>query len=107
MKNPPPNSQANRSLIREDLAVAVSHAHGLALRQATRVVNAFLSAVVAALQDGSRVTLRGIGTLTPRVRPAREYRVPGSKRTVQSPPTFTIQFRRSRTLRARQEASRA
>lgn len=69
-----------------------------------RVVNVILGRMVAALEDGGRVELRGFGAFSVRHRPARNGRNPRTGQTVDVPAKSVPFFKSGKELRERLNA---
>ena len=70
-------------------------------RDVEKMVSAVLDEIVAALAHGSRVELRGFGTLAVKVREGRVGRNPKSGATVHVPEKKILVFRQGHEIRKR------
>jgi integration host factor subunit beta len=73
----------------------------LAKREVERAVSVILEEMIAALQHGGRVELRGFGAFTVRIREARAARNPMTGETVQVEPKTLPFFASGKALRQR------
>ncbi len=89
-----------RGLTRAELIDEVSRAAELQKRDAARVVDTLLKAIVVALQSGQGVELRGFGSFRIRERGARRGRNPKTGGVVEVPPKRVPFFRPGKELRA-------
>lgn len=82
----------------ELISIAAENA-GIAKKDAERVVNAALDAIVQAMVSGDRVQLSGFGTFESKQREARVGRNPRTKQTIEIPATRVPAFKPSQTLK--------
>jgi integration host factor subunit beta len=84
--------------------LAAEHPH-LTHRDVERVVNVVLDGMVAALERGGRVELRGFGAFSVRSRPARSGRNPRTGAAVSVPAKHVPFFKSGKELRERLNVS--
>jgi integration host factor, beta subunit len=90
-----------KSELIEKLAAENPH---LTQSEVERVVNVIFGRMVAALEDGGRVELRGFGAISVRHRPARTGRNPRTGQTVDVPAKSVPFFKSGKELRERLNA---
>ena len=83
------------------IAKLVERNPSLSLRDAERVVNAILDAIVEGLAEGRRVELRGFGVFTVRERRPRLSRNPSTNEKVEVPAKKVPHFRAGKELHER------
>ena len=72
---------------------------GIAKKDAEKVLNASLDAIVEAMVAGDRVQISGFGTFESKQREARVGRNPRTKETIEIPATKVPAFKPSQTLK--------
>ena len=82
-----------------ELITVVAEKAGMPKKDAERVVNATIDAIVASLAQGERVQLSGFGVFEAKEREARVGRNPRTKQTIQIPATRTPAFKASKALK--------
>lgn len=87
-----------------DLARRAATTAGRPGEQLGRDLDVFLDELVAALDAGEKVNLRGIGVLTVRVKPASRRRRPDTGEPVDVSERRTVAFKPSRALKERLNA---
>ena len=71
----------------------------LSRKQAGEAVAVTLDLVVEALKDSKKVDLPGLGSLTPKVRPARIYRNPNTGELIPRPAAAYVSYKMAGTLK--------
>lgn len=82
-----------------DLIDAVSNETGLSKADASRAVEAVLSAITGALKGGEQVSLVGFGSFTVKTRAARTGRNPRTGEEIQIPAARVPGFRAGKALK--------
>ena len=72
---------------------------GLTKKDAERVLNAALDAIIAAMGEYEKVQLSGFGTFEVKEREARIGRNPRTKESIEIPATFVPSFKPSKALK--------
>jgi DNA-binding protein HU-beta len=72
---------------------------GLTKKDAERVLNAALDAIIAAMGEHEKVQLSGFGTFEVKEREARIGRNPRTKESIEIPATFVPSFKPSKALK--------
>jgi integration host factor subunit beta len=85
-------------------ALAAENPH-LTQREIERVVGVIFEQIIAALESGGRVELRGFGAFSVRSRPARTGRNPRTGEAVKVPAKHVPFFKSGKELRARLNAT--
>lgn len=94
------------NVTKAQLCAEAAEAAGMPSRPAKRLVDAFLAALEAALKEGKRVEVRGLGSFRPVKWEARRVKPPqgplqdapsGKSRVVQA--AFTVRFKAGAALR--------
>lgn len=85
-------------------ALAAENPH-LTQREIERVVGVIFEQIIAALEGGGRVELRGFGAFSVRSRPARTGRNPRTGEAVNVPAKHVPFFKSGKELRARLNAT--
>lgn len=83
---------------KKDLTSKVAQEAGLTKKTARQVVDALLSSISGALQDGDKVMLVGFGTFDVAHRRARKGRNPQTGEDIQIPAKKTPRFRPGKNL---------
>jgi integration host factor subunit beta len=92
-------------MIKSELIAALADENPhLTQRDIERVVAAILESMIAALEDGGRVELRGFGAFSVRSRPARAGRNPRTGEAVDVRAKHVPFFKSGKELRARLNA---
>ena len=86
---------------KEDLVGAIARNGGGTKAQATKAVEAFISAVAEALSTGDKVTLVGFGTFSVGARSVREGRNPGTGEKITIPAGKVVKFKSGKGLTER------
>ncbi len=87
-------------MTKDDLTNTVASRLGETTTRAAIIVETILEGVVAAIQRGEEVELRGFGSFRFRHRAARKGRNPRTGVSVDVPPRRVVYFRMGRELRA-------
>ena len=82
-----------------ELIAAAAEKSGVAKKDAERVLNAALEAIVEAMVAGDRVQVSGFGTFESKLREARVGRNPRTKETIEIPATKVPAFKPSQVLK--------
>jgi integration host factor subunit beta len=88
-------------MTKADIAQNIARATGLTQTDTAAVIDGFIEAVSAALEQGERVEIRGFGTFRVVQRAARTGRNPRAGTHVEIPPRSAPTFKPSREIRAR------
>ncbi len=80
-------------MTKAELVEAMAEEAGLTKADATRALEAFMSAVTGSLKKGDKVTLVGFGTFNVRKRAARKGRNPLNGEEVQIPARKVVSFK--------------
>lgn len=96
-----------KGLTRAELIAEVSRAAELQRKEAARVVETILDAIVDALRSGQEVELRGFGSFRIRERAGRRGRNPKTGESVSVPPKRVPFFRPGKELRAQLNRTRS
>ena len=88
---------------KKELVNAVAEKTGLPRTQAAHAVDATLSALTDALNNGEKVQLMGFGTFETKVRPARQGRNPRTGETLDIPASRSVGFKAGSLLRGKPE----
>lgn len=89
----------NKTLTRADLSAAVYHKIGLSLSESTKLVDAVIDSIVAALEDGNQVKLSSFGTFKLRRKKSRVGRNPKTGVEVPISPRTVLTFNASNILK--------
>ena len=82
-----------------ELVAVVAAKAGLSKKDAERVVNATVDAIIENLAKGEKVQMSGFGTFEVKTREARVGRNPRTKETIEIPATRQPVFKASKTLK--------
>ena len=82
-----------------ELVAVVAAKAGLSKKDAERVVNATVDAIIENLVKGEKVQMSGFGTFEVKTREARVGRNPRTKETIEIPATRQPVFKASKTLK--------
>ena len=88
---------------KKELIDAVAAKAGMPRTQAARAVDAALTAVTEALQNGEKVQLMGFGSFEPKVRPARQGRNPRTGEAMEIAASRSVGFKAGSLLRGAAE----
>ncbi|MBR0236245.1 MAG: HU family DNA-binding protein [Clostridia bacterium] len=81
------------------LVEAIAQKTGLKKKDAEAAVSALVDATVAALADGDKVQISGLGTLAVKEKAARTGRNPRTQATITIPASKSATFTASKTLK--------
>lgn len=81
-----------------ELVKSVAAANGMAITDATRVVNATFDLIAASLQSGQHVAIPGFGTFMLKERKARIGHNPRTQETLTIPAKKVVKFQPSKSL---------
>lgn len=86
-------------MTKADLISAVAEESGLKKNDAEKAVNAFISAVTAALQQGDKLSLVGFGTFSTATRAARKGQNPQTGKKINIPAATLPKFKPGKSLK--------
>ena len=81
------------------LVEAIAQKTGLKKKDAEAAVSAFVDAAVAALADGDKVQVSGLGTISVKVKAERTGRNPRTQATITIPASKSVTFTASKALK--------
>ena len=84
---------------KSELIAMTAENTGLPKKDAERVLNAALDAIIAAMGEHEKVQLSGFGTFEVKEREARIGRNPRTKESIEIPATFVPSFKPSKALK--------
>ena len=84
---------------KSELIAMTAENTGLTKKDAARVLNAALDAIIAAMGEHEKVQLSGFGTFEVKEREARIGRNPRTKESIEIPATFVPSFKPSKALK--------
>ena len=84
---------------KSELIAMTAENTGLTKKDAERVLNAALDAIIAAMGEHEKVQLSGFGTFEVKEREARIGRTPRTKESIEIPATFVPSFKPSKALK--------
>ena len=84
---------------KSELIAVTAENTGLTKKDAERVLNAALDAIIAAMGEHEKVQLSGFGTFEVKEREARIGRNPRTKESIENPATFVPSFKPSKALK--------
>ena len=84
---------------KSELIAMTAENTGLTKKDAERVLNAALDAIIAAMCEHEKVQLSGFGTFEVKEREARIGRNPRTKESIEIPATFVPSFKPSKALK--------
>ena len=84
---------------KSELIAMTAENTGLTKKDAERVLNAALDAIIAAMGEHEKVQLSGFGTFEVKEREARIGRNPRTKESIEIPATFVPSFKTSKALK--------
>lgn len=86
-------------MTKQDLAIALrQHENMLTISDASEVVDLFFDKMTEALRKGEAITIRGFGTISTKVSPAREGHNPKTMEPVHIPAKVKPRFKPSKAL---------
>tara|TARA_B110000014_G_C19725617_1_gene379070 strand:+ start:159 stop:497 length:339 start_codon:yes stop_codon:yes gene_type:complete len=88
-----------KTVTKADIVERVSRATGLTKVETETVMNGIMNTISSALENNSRVELRGFGTFGVKKRDPRKARNPGTGETVYLPERYVPTFKPSGLLR--------
>ena len=89
----------SKTVTKADIVDGVSNATGLTKVETEIVINGIMNTITSALENDSRVELRGFGTFGVKKRDPRKARNPGTGETVYLPERYVPTFKPSGLLR--------
>ena len=85
-------------MTKADLVEKIASAAEITKAKADKVVDGFVSAVIAALSGGDKITLVGFGTFSVAARAQREGRNPRTGKKIKIPASKVVKFKAGKAL---------
>jgi DNA-binding protein HU-beta len=84
---------------KQELITAMAKESGLSVKDASNALNAYLTTVTSALQNGEKVQLVGFGTFEVRQRADRMGKNPATGEAIQIPASKAVGFKAGQALK--------